>query len=167
MKAVGIGQLQAVNSNTTWSTGYVPNLALNESYPLTINNPGSELELWNDASGAIHYDEGAISSTNVALSIVPSSSYDEDANTSLGCTADGVTIAKTFPDSAANVTTVTDNKKLNLINDAMDSEVCSLVIAVGIGKDVPGSTAGSRVGISQVATVGTNNVNPNVTTQRK
>ncbi len=150
MKAVGIEELQAVDSNTSWAAGYVPNLALNESYSLATN-PGSELEFVNDASGAVIYNEAAIASTNVALSIVPS------ADDTLGaCTADGVTITNNFEGTA-----VTDNTRLNLINDALDSEDCNLVIAVGIGKDVPGSTVGSRVGISQVATVGTNNVNPN------
>ena len=157
---VGIKQLQAVQSATTWNAGFVPNLALNESYPLVSANPGSELELWNETSNAIYYDESTMAAngfTNVALSIVPSA-YD-NAGTGTACTADGASISTSFDGSFAPATDF--NKRLNLINDALDSAVCSLVIAVGIGKDVPGSTVGSRVGISQVATVGTNNVNPN------
>jgi prepilin-type N-terminal cleavage/methylation domain-containing protein len=152
MKAVGIEELQAVQGATTWDAGFVPNLALNESYPLTSANPGSELELWNDASDAILYDEDTLTNNgfaSVALSIVPSSN-------GTSCTADSATLADTF-----DGITVGDNERLNLINDGLDDDDCALVIAVGIGKDVPGSTLGSRVAISQVATVGTNNVNPN------
>ncbi len=150
MNAVGVEQLQAVDSGTTWAPGYVPNLALNESYDKTTANPGSELEFANNASGALLYDGAAITSSNVALSIVPSD------NAAAGtCQADSANL-----DTAFDGSTVTNNTRLNLINDGLDSDICNLVLAVGIGKDVPGSTAGSRVGIAQVATVGTNNVDP-------
>ncbi|WP_198244187.1 type II secretion system protein [methane-oxidizing endosymbiont of Gigantopelta aegis] len=155
MKDVGIEELQAVNSNTTWEAGFVPNLALNESYPLATN-PGSELAFVNDASGALIYDEATISSTNVALSIVPSA-YDNNG-TGTACSADSTDFSNSFDGTFA---VADENTRLNLINDALGSETCTLVIALGIGKEVPGATAGSRVGIGQVATVGTNNINPN------
>ncbi|BCG62619.1 MAG: hypothetical protein methR_P0265 [Methyloprofundus sp.] len=144
MGAVGIAELQAIDSNATFTANVVPNLALNESSPFTTN-PGAEIEL--NPLGAL-FDEASPAAA-LALSIVPSS---KDAGT---CTADGVTIADTF-----SGTTVTNNKELNLINDAMDSEICQLVLAVGFGKDVPGSTIDSRVAISQAPTAGSANVNP-------
>lgn len=145
MNAVGIDDLQSVDSNANFPANVVPNLALNESSP-NVTNPGSEIEL---DPAAAQFNDAAIPA-GLALSIVPSTS--ESVGT---CTADGVSIADSF-----DTTTVTDNTRLNLINDAMDSDVCSLVLAVGFGKDVPGSTVGSRVAISQVPTAVTDNVNP-------
>lgn len=145
MDAAGVEELQAIDSNAIFGTGYVPNLALNESYPLTTN-PGSEIEL--DPAGA-QFD-GASPAADLALSIVPS------ADGTLGtCTADGVALNAAF-----DASTVANNSRLNLINDAMENDMCSLVIALGFGKDVPGSTVGSRVAIAQAPTATSANVNP-------
>ncbi|PCJ32738.1 MAG: hypothetical protein COA90_02080 [Gammaproteobacteria bacterium] len=148
MAAVGIEEIQSLNNGATFEVGYVPNLALNESYPLTdeTNGRGSELELWSgDTSGAL-FDGASV--TTAALSIVPS-------NGDGGCLAGGVSIAAAFD------TSITDeNQRLNLINDSLDDDDCALVIAVGYGKDVPGSTVGDKVEITQVPTLGTNNINP-------
>jgi prepilin-type N-terminal cleavage/methylation domain-containing protein len=148
--AVGIEEIQSVTDTTTFDEGYVPNLALNESYPLIASgaDAGDELVLWeSDTSGAV-YDGGSV--TTAALSIVPSGGNGS-------CTADGASLASPF-DGAA----LTNNERINLINDALDDDVCSLVVAIGYGKDVPGSTLGDKVEISQVPTLGTNNVNPNL-----
>ncbi|MBL1320118.1 MAG: type II secretion system protein [Methylophaga sp.] len=153
MKAVGVEELQALTNATTFDVGYVPNLALNESYPLTNDVApsarGTELELWaNDTSGALY---GGVSTTTAAVSIVPSSTTGAAGD----CTAGLVSITDSF-----DGTTADENQRLNLINDAMDDDACVLVLAVGFGKDVPGSTSGDKVEISQVPTLGTNNVNP-------
>jgi hypothetical protein len=42
----------------------------------------------------------------------------------------------------------------------MSSEQCSLVLAIGYGKDVPGTTLDSRVAIAQAPTAATENINP-------
>ncbi len=150
LNSVGVEELQAVDSTAAFAVGYVPNLALNESYPLTTN-PGSEFSVWeSDVSGAL-FDGAAIASTSVGVSIVPS------VTLGAGCVlgTGGPSLATDFA-----AVTVTNNTRLNLINDALDSEICSLVIAVGFGKDVPGSTSGDKVEIAQVPTLGTNNVNP-------
>jgi prepilin-type N-terminal cleavage/methylation domain-containing protein len=138
--AVGIEEIQSVTDTTTFDEGYVPNLALNESYPLIASgaDAGDELVLWeSDTSGAV-YDGGSV--TTAALSIVPSGGNGS-------CTADGASLASPF-DGAA----LTNNERINLINDALDDDVCSLVVAIGYGKDVPGSTLGDKVEISQVPT---------------
>jgi prepilin-type N-terminal cleavage/methylation domain-containing protein len=147
----GLEELQSVQSATTWAAGYVPNLAMNESYPETTNAPGSEIEF--DGTNA-EFDENDITTNgfaNFALSIVPSN------DSTNGC---GVFAANDLT-AAFDTTTVADNARLNLISDALDSDGCNLVVAVGIGKEVPGATSGSRVAIGQVPTVGTNNINPN------
>lgn len=145
MKAVGIEELQSLTNGATFSEGYVPNLALNESYELT-STPGTELELWaSDTSGAVY---GGSSVSSAAISIVPSGADG-------ACQADGVTLADTF-----SGVTLPDNTRLNLISDSIDDDACALVLAVGYGKDVPGSTTGDKVEISQVPTLGTKLVNP-------
>jgi len=149
MNAVGIEELQSLDSNATFATGFVPNLALNESYPLTTN-PGTELEFWaSDASGALF---GGTSVTTASISIVPSGG---DAGTCSTVGGGNPSLASPFTGTA-----LIDNKRLNLISDALDDDACALVLAVGYGKDVPGSTSGDKVEISQVPTLGTNNVNP-------
>jgi prepilin-type N-terminal cleavage/methylation domain-containing protein len=148
----GLEELQSVISTTAWDAGYVPNLAMNESYPLTNTDPGSEIEFTD--TGAAEFDEADMTTNgfaNFALSIVPSN------DSTNGC---GVFAANDLTTSF-DTTAVTDNSRLNLISDALDSDGCNLVVALGIGKEVPGATSGSRVAIGQVPTVGTNNINPN------
>lgn len=151
MEGVGIEEIQSLDDGTTFEVGYVANLALNESYPLTLDTArGSELELWtNDTSGAL-FDGGSV--TTASLSIVPSGG---DSDASGLCAAGTFTLNTSF-----NGDVVSDNQRLNLISDALDDDACALVIAVGYGKDVPGSTSGDKVEISQVPTLATNNVNP-------
>jgi prepilin-type N-terminal cleavage/methylation domain-containing protein len=147
----GLEELQSVQSGTTWSAGYVPNLAMNESYPDTLTLPGSEIEF--DGTNA-EFDENDMATNafaNFALSIVPSN------DSTNGCQV----FAANDLTAAFDTSTVIDNARLNLISDALDSDECNLVVAVGIGKEVPGATSGSRVAIGQVPTVGTNNINPN------
>jgi hypothetical protein len=151
LEAVGIDELQTL-PGTAVMTGAVPNLALNES----AGFGASELSLWNDASDSFEtaFDGTTIATgTNVALSIVPSDTG--DGTTSGGCAANGVNINVDF---AGN--TKLSSGALNLINDAITSDTCTLVLALGVGKDVPGTTIDSRVAIAQVPTVATANVNP-------
>jgi prepilin-type N-terminal cleavage/methylation domain-containing protein len=151
LSSAGLEELQSVQGGTTWNTGFVPNLAMNESYPEVATLPGSEIEFTD--TGTMEFDEEDIATnafTNVALSIVPS---DDSTNGCQVLAADDLT-------SSFDGTAVVDNTRLNLISDALGSNECNLVVALGIGKEVPGATSGSRVAIGQVATVGTNDVNP-------
>lgn len=69
------------------------------------------------------------------------------------CTFDGINLARNFEGvTEPTVGTLGASTKLNRINDALDSDVCHLVVALGFGKDVPGTTLGSRVAISTAPT---------------
>ncbi|WP_031433374.1 type II secretion system protein [Methylomarinum vadi] len=158
LAAVGIDELQTLDSTTTY-TNPIPNLSWNESAPGLTAGGASELEFDVDDAGVLQnilWDETSQLGSPVALSIVPSGGEDGTTGTDSTCTADGATIS-TFYD---NTTTVNHNRTLNLINDALSDDTCSLVIAVGFGKDVPGTTIDSRVAIGQAPTAGTENVNP-------
>lgn len=152
LRKAGLEELQSVQSGTTWNAGYVPNLAMNESYPEVITLPGSEIEFSD--TGTMEFAEAdptavANGFSNVALSIVPSGGAGV-------CQIFSVDDLRTAFDSS----TTLDNAALNLISDGLDSDGCDLVVALGIGKEVPGATLGRAVEIAQVPTVGTNNINP-------
>jgi len=166
LREAGLEELQAVTGATTWDTGYVPNLAMNEGYPLTTAANGTELSFPElDASGAIRYGDNQIAATGTILAIVPSNGANA-INTASACSVAGINISKAFSgplDANGDPTaaqTVAKNERLNLITDALDDDQCSLVVAVGVGKDVPGATSGKAVELAQVPTVGTNNINP-------
>jgi prepilin-type N-terminal cleavage/methylation domain-containing protein len=147
--SVGITELQTLQDTSTFTNGNVPNLAFNESNPNANVDPADELE-W-DATGAAEY--GGVADTTFAISILPSDTG--DGTTAGGCTAGGVSLASSFDGTA-----YLDSSALNLINDSLDDDGCHLVFALGLGKDVPGTTTGSRVAFSQVPTVGTDDINP-------
>ncbi|MBF6649740.1 type II secretion system protein [Methylobacter sp. BlB1] len=149
LNAVGINELQTLQTTSTFLPGNVPNLAFNESNPQADANPADELEF--DETGAALY--GGVAATDIAFSIVPSDTGDGTA--SGGCSAGGIAINTTF-----GGTTLTSNRALNLINDHLDDDGCHLVLALGFGKDVPGTTLESTVAIAQAPTAGTANVNP-------
>jgi prepilin-type N-terminal cleavage/methylation domain-containing protein len=151
LESVGIDELQTLQETVTTPNGAIPNLAWNESSPKTAGQ-ASELEFsFNPTTGAladIEWDETSQLGSPVALSIVPSGGNG-------GCTVDGATISDTF-----DGTTVANSAALNLINDALGDDDCHLVLALGFGKDVPGTTIDSRVAISQAPTAVSDNVSP-------
>jgi len=142
---VGINELQTLQATSTFLAGNVPNLAFNESNPGADADPADEFEF--AADGSAEYDNTAV--TTFGLSIMPSGG---PAGT---CTADGVDISTSFDGTAP-----ANSAALNLINDNLDDDGCHLVAALGFGKDVPGTTSGSRVSFSQVPTAGTDDINP-------
>jgi prepilin-type N-terminal cleavage/methylation domain-containing protein len=144
LNSVGINEFQTLNSNSTFGNDNVPNLAFNESNPENTANPANELEV--DANGDADWG-GA--TTAVSISIFPSGGA---AGT---CEAGGADLSTAFDGTAP-----TTSAALNLINDALADDECHLVLALGLGKDVPGTTLGSRVAFSQVPTVGTDDINP-------
>lgn len=158
LSEAGLEELQSVTSTTDWNPGYVPNLAMNESYgeytaaTVTAEDQGSEIE-FTDA-GAVQFAEAAITGS-ISLSIVPSGGDDDGTPGAGTCTVNSISLKQTFAATAAD-----ENKALNLISDGMDSTGCDLVVALGVGKEVPGATLGEAVEIGQVPTVGTNNINP-------
>jgi prepilin-type N-terminal cleavage/methylation domain-containing protein len=153
LNAVGIEELQTLQNTSTFAAGNVPNLSFNESNPAQVVDPASELELTDEANPtgtfAAYAETDVAAATAIAMSIVPSGA---DGTT---CTVNNIDIKNNFAGDAE-----ADSSKLNLINDAMGGDDCHLVMAFGYGKDVPGTTLGSRVAIGQAPTAGTANVNP-------
>jgi prepilin-type N-terminal cleavage/methylation domain-containing protein len=151
LNEVGINELQTLQTGTTFTSNVIPNLAFNESSPhIDAGVPADELGF--TTVGVAEYGGAAV--TDIALSIVPSS-------TGTACTAGGIDISQTFSGAAlATPESVPSSAHLNLINDALDDDGCHLVVALGFGKDVPGTTLDSPVAIAQAPTAGTANVNP-------
>jgi prepilin-type N-terminal cleavage/methylation domain-containing protein len=151
LSAVGIDELQTLQVTSEFTSDVVPNLAFNESSPHIANGTpaADELEFGFDENGLMEvtYDETA-QTADIALSIVP-------AGAAGTCTAGGDSLTATLDGNALNTSAA-----LNLINDGLDDDGCHLVLALGFGKDVPGTTLGSRVAIAQVPTAGTDRVNP-------
>lgn len=151
LQAVGINELQTLTDAATF-TNAIPNLSFNESAP-GVSVAANELELWDEDNDAFLVAHGAAlaAAANYSISIVPA------GGNGTACTvgAAGPSLRSPFVGDP-----LTDSRNLNLINDAIDDDACALVLALGFGKDVPGTTIDSRVAISQVPTAATANVNP-------
>jgi prepilin-type N-terminal cleavage/methylation domain-containing protein len=159
LEEVGMDEFQTLATATTYNNP-IPNLSWNESAPGVTAGGASELEFdYDEATSAINqiaFDDTPITTGNVALSIYVSGG-ENATGTDSQCTADGNNISTPMD---GTTTAVDNNSALNLINDTMSSEQCSLVLAIGYGKDVPGTTLDSRVAIAQAPTAATENINP-------
>ena len=131
---VGIDEVQQMAANAT-ATGIVPNKQHNE---------GS-----NPASGDVEMNDAAFA----RVSIMPSSVG------ATACSAGGAPISVNFAGDAASATN-DYNKKLNAVNDSLETDECQLVVALGFGHDAAHSTAGSPAAIVTAATYSSKNVNP-------
>jgi prepilin-type N-terminal cleavage/methylation domain-containing protein len=145
LNSVGINEFQSLTSAAVFPAGTNPNEAWNESAP-GVTNPADELELADD-NGVLDL---ASLPTAANLSVFASGA----AGT--GCTAGGQNLANAVGGAVLNST------RLNRINDTLDNDGCHLVVAVGFGKDVPGTTVDSRVSISTAPTYVSNTINPSV-----
>ena len=143
LNSVGINEFQSLLSTATF-TNTNPNEAWNESAP-GVSIPADELEL--AADGTVEYAGAAPTAAN--LSVFASGA----AGT---CTVGGQDL------KAAVGGDLTDSTRLNRINDTLDNDGCHLVVALGFGKDVPGTTIDSRVAISTAPTYVSKNINPSV-----
>ncbi len=135
LNRVGVNELQTLTAAATVDLAQnSPNEAFNESAP-GVSVPADELEF----------------AFNV--SVVPSS-------TGTACTADGASLASNLNGVNENAL---ESSKLNRINDNLGDDGCHLVVALGFGKDVPGTTLGSRVAISTAPTYANGSVvNPSI-----
>jgi prepilin-type N-terminal cleavage/methylation domain-containing protein len=149
---VGVNEFQTLTAAAILPAGLAPNEFFNESAP-GVNVPADEIEFELE-------DDGSLDSNNATffMSTVPSGGA---AGT---CTFGGESLATNFNGDAEIVDPLLGaSTKLNRINDALDSDGCHLVVAVGFGKDVPGTTLGSRVAISTAPTYTNGNVvNPSI-----
>jgi prepilin-type N-terminal cleavage/methylation domain-containing protein len=147
LQEVGVNELQTLTTAAVRPAGLAPNEFFNESAP-GVNVPANEVE-WEWEDGAWDEDPGTF-----AISVVTSGGNAADGAAG-NCTIAGATgnLAENFNGVAeVGAGGVGASRKLNRINDALDSDVCHAVIAVGFGKDVPGTTLGSRVAISTAPT---------------
>lgn len=149
LNGVGINELQTLQAAAVVDLALnSPNEALNESAP-GVSLPADELS-WEDGPTNVAY--GNTTPTAFNISTVPS-------NTTTTCTTvGGANLAQDLNGAAETLST-----KLNRINDNLDDDGCHLVVALGFGKDVPGTTLGSRVAISTAPTYTNGNIiNPSV-----
>lgn len=137
--AVGVTEFQTLTTAAALPAGLAPNEFFNESSGAAIPADEVEVELNDDGTfDAAAYDGAPIAAFN--LSVVPSSD-------GTGCSAGGNALTTNLAG-----TTVTSSQVLNRINDNLDNDLCHVVVAVGFGKDVPGTTLGSRVAVSTAPT---------------
>lgn len=150
---VGVNELQSLVAAADIDLAQTsPNQAWNESSP-GVSVAADELE-WEIEDGAVEIESGQ---ATFNLSIVPSGG---DGG---GCTADGASLVNNFNGVDVGTIGLGENTRLNFINDNLDDDGCDLVLALGFGKDVPGTTTGSRVAISTAPTYTNGNVvNPSV-----
>ncbi|MBU2570159.1 MAG: prepilin-type N-terminal cleavage/methylation domain-containing protein [Gammaproteobacteria bacterium] len=97
------------------------------------------------------------------ISILASDAFDRDSGASLGCTVGGELITTTWgevDDDGNRTPGIADPLVLNSINDALSTERCNLVLAVGFGGDAAQSTVDSSAGVVQAPTYTSKNVNP-------
>ncbi|OQW69915.1 MAG: hypothetical protein BVN34_03240 [Proteobacteria bacterium ST_bin12] len=153
LNAVGVNEFQTLRGAATINLAQVsPNEAFNESAP-GVSVPADELEFEFGPTGALSVVNYAnATQATWSISVVPSGGNNQ------ACTAGGGAFNAPFQGAA-----LTDNSPLNRINDNLDNDECNLVIAVGFGKDVPGTTLDSRVAISTAPTY-TNGITVNPST---
>lgn len=152
LNAVGVNEFQTLlGAGQDFAPGANPNEVWNESAPgVAVAADELELEL-DETTGALDLTEN-IAAGYTHLSVFASDTGDGD--TAGGCTVGGQNLA------AAAGGAVLSSRALNRINDVLDNDGCHLVVAVGFGKDVPGTTFDSRASISTAPTYVSNNINP-------
>ncbi|WP_339777586.1 type II secretion system protein [uncultured Methylophaga sp.] len=158
-------EIQHVFGNGTGLNGAIaggvePNRAHNEgTNPPDGTNGAIETEYGDFGAGAA--DEPDF------ISILASDAYDDDdTNTRLGCTVGGEDLTTTWWDPELQSTGTADPLVLNSINDALSTERCNLVLALGFGGDAAQATVDSAAGVIQAPTYSSANVNPAVNYSR-
>lgn len=135
---LGMDEIQHVNE---FKTGLAPNRQHNEG----ANNEGAfETDIGASANG----DEFTY------ISILASDAFDKaDPPTKMGCKVGGIDINATWTGAA-------DPLVINSINDALSTERCNLVLALGFGGDAAQSTVDASAGVIQAPAYNSKNVNP-------
>lgn len=144
LHSVGVNEFQSLTAAATFTSATNPNEAWNESAP-GVSVPADELELADDDGNLDLASLPTAANLSVFASGGPTGT----------CTVGGQNLA-----TAADTTALVDSTRLNRINDTLDNDGCHLVVALGFGKDVPGTTIDSRVAISTAPTYVSKNINP-------
>ncbi len=157
----GIDEIQHVFGGADGLHTVEPNRAHNEG-----TNPPD-----GSGNGAVETEFGDFLATgNLAngdpafISILASDAFERGSTTTrLNCTVGGQSITATWgavDDDGNRTPGIADPLVLNSINDALSTERCNLVLAVGFGGDAAQSTVDSSAGVVQAPTYTSKNVNP-------
>jgi len=155
---LGMDEIQHIFGSGIGANGNVePNRAHNEgTNPKDVNG-----------NGAVETDFGTFAATGDLATGVPANlsilAAGNAGTTGNACSVGSVSI------SSAWTTNIAANKRpsrLNAINDALSTERCNLVVAIGFGGDAAHSTLNSPAGVSQSPSYSSKNVNPSTTYSR-
>ncbi len=136
VEGVGIGELQA-RLVTASTAGVEPNLQHNEGAL--------------GAAAATDVTEADLD-TFTNFSILPTFG-------TTACSVNGTAMATTKLDGTSPIAAA-DGQRQNAINDALASDQCNLVLALGFGHDAAHSTNNSSVAVSTAPTYVSKNINP-------
>jgi prepilin-type N-terminal cleavage/methylation domain-containing protein len=159
---LGMDEIQHVFGGATGLNGKEPNRAHNEGTnpPDGSGNGAVETEFGDFAAA------GALAAgTPAFISVLASTAYQEGTTTVMNCSVGGVDISRVWGDTddngtAGEATDLADPLVINSLNDALSTERCNLVVAVGFGGDAAQSTVDSSAGVVQAPTYSSANVNP-------
>lgn len=156
----GMDEVQHVFGTGVGINGVVePNRAHNEG----TNPPDAS------GNGAIETEYSDFGTADLAngvpqyISILASDAYDNTGvggpGTEIGCNLAGEPLDVTWNDGDGNLGQA-DPRVINSINDALSTERCNLVLALGFGGDAAQSTVDSAAGVIQAPTYSSANVIP-------
>ncbi|WP_341326223.1 prepilin-type N-terminal cleavage/methylation domain-containing protein [Methylotuvimicrobium sp. KM2] len=132
--------------------------------PNRVHNEGTNP--FDGTNGALETEFGDFGGDVTFISVLASDAFDDDDDTQrLSCTVGGQSLARVWGDTDGNgtpgqATDIADPLVINSINDALSTERCNLVLAVGFGGDAAQSTVDSSAGVVQAPTYTSKNVNP-------
>lgn len=139
--------------------GVEPNRAHNEgTNPPDGNNGAIETEYGDFGGGDADEPD--------YISILASQANKDNVTGTLDCTVGGEDITTTWWDPETESTGTADPLVINSINDALSTERCNLVLALGFGGDAAQATVDSAAGVIQAPTYSSANVNPAVNYSR-
>lgn len=168
----GMEEIQHVFGGAAGLNGVAPNRAHNEGTnpPDSSGNGAVETEYSDFAAAGVLAD-----GTPAFISILASVAFEDDedlagdpnanAGDPMECTVGGVNISRVWGDTDENgtpgeATDIANPLVLNSINDALSTERCNLVLALGFGGDAAQNTVDSAAGVVQSPTYSSVNVNP-------
>lgn len=150
----GMDEIQHVFGNGVGINGVVePNRLHNEG----TNPPDAS------GNGAIETEYSDFGAGDLAggvpqyISIMSSVAFERGTNNPMNCTAGTVDISNNWATGAVGGG---DPRVINSINDALSTERCNLVLALGFGGDAAQSTVDSAAGVIQAPTYSSAEVNP-------
>lgn len=157
----GMDEVQHVFGGANGRAGVEPNRAHNEGTNIPGANGGAVETEFSDFSATGVAETGNDDGVPAFISILASDARDNDVSPGdlLGCTFGGEDLTVTWNDGDGN-TGAANPEVINSINDALSTERCNLVLALGFGGDAAQSTVNSAAGVIQAPTYSSANVNP-------